>query len=35
MLLLLGPAKPVLRMIDERVKALSSFPGVCRHPKNK
>ena len=29
-LLLLGPAKPVLRIADERAKALSYFPGVCR-----
>jgi len=28
-LLLLGPAKPVLRIVDERAKALSYFPGVC------
>ena len=26
-LLLLGPAKPVLRIVDERAKALSYFPG--------
>ena len=30
MLLLLGPAKPVLRIEDERAAALSYFPGVCR-----
>ena len=27
---LLEPAKPVLRMVDERAKALSYFSGVCR-----
>ena len=28
--LLLGPAKPVLRIVDERAAALSYFLGVCR-----
>ena len=27
---LLEPAKPVLRIVDERAEALSYFPGVCR-----
>ena len=29
MLLLLGPAKPVLRIVDERAKALSYFSGFA------
>ena len=32
--LLLEPAKPVLRIVDKRAKALSYFPVVCRHAED-